>query len=645
MRIVGTKSRRLVSAVIAAGLCSLGWAGITTSGPVGLRLAASATTPGTGTWYAPYVDATLPPEWPAATKSVDPAEQDVFGFIVAARDEPCAPSWGDYYSLSGVNSSELHLGSVISAMQAQGELPIVSFGGEANQPLADVCSSASALAGAYEQVIEAYHLQVLDFDIEGAAQGESADLVRQAEAIRAVQAEAVKAGTTLGVWLTLPVATTGMLPVAEKVVDTMLAGGVQLSGVNLMTMYFWPAPGNGAPMLGAVEDALQAAHGQLGRIFAAYGIQLDSAQVWQHMGATVQIGTEGVADEAFTVNDAKGLVAFAESHGLGRVSDWSVNQDEPCGSASDPRLGGYSNYCSGVVETPGEFGQIFSQLTGTATATPLVQAANVPTTAPVPIATPPSSTDTASSSPSSSGSSTQGSSGSTSSTGNSAGTSSSSSGDPHPTGPARPWSSTTPYPAGSFVTYGGQEYEAKWWSQGSVPTPEVSHPWDTPWKLVGKAGSGEEGTTASTSTAGTAPNRTPARGASGGPYPLWSTQVPYPAGYKVDFDGEEYEAKWWNRGVDPATPVAHAWDTPWERLGPVPSGDPGPLLHTLPTGTYPAWSSGTVYVAGDRVLYEGLPYQAKWWNEGSSPAGAYDHPYSSPWKPLESYPGEPSLGS
>jgi len=641
--------RRGGMAVLATTLCALSWSAASRVVPLTARLASSTTS--LRTWYAPYIDATLPPEWQAANRAIDPAQQDVFGFIVAAHNEPCQPSWGDYYSLSGINSSQLHLGSVIAAMRAEGEIPIVSFGGEANQPLADVCTSASALAGAYEQVINAYHAKVLDFDIEGAAQGQSADLVRQAEAIRAVQAQAAKVGSTLGVWLTLPVATTGMLPVAEKVVDTMLAGGVQLSGVNLMTMYFWPAPGNGAPMLTAVEDALVASHSQLKSLFSSYGIDLDSTQVWQHMGATVQIGQEGVADEAFTVNDARGLVAFAESHQLGRISDWSVNQDEPCGSAADPTVGGYSNYCSGVVQTPGQFGKIFAALTGRATDTPLVHAVNSPSTQPVPIAA--SSSSTSSSGTGSSSSTSSSGTGSSSSTGSSSHESSSSD-TPNPKGHAVPWSFNAAYPGGSLVTYGGAEYEAKWWSQGSVPTTDVPHPWDTPWKYLGPIPNGGEGSSSSVSGGGSAttgnglPSSSggttdPPASSAGGPYPAWSSAAPYPAGYKVDVNGEEYEAKWWNRDFYPATPVAHPWDTPWKLLGPVPSGDQVSPLHALPVGTYPAWSATTVYVAGNRVLFDGLPYEAKWWNEGSSPQDALDHPYSSPWRLLETIPGEPSV--
>jgi chitinase len=34
------------------------------------------------------------------------------------------------------------------------------------------------------------------------------------------------------------------------------------------------------------------------------------------------------------------------------------------------------------------------------------------------------------------------------------------------------------------------------------------------------------------------------------------------------------------------------------------------------------------------VLFEGMPYQAKWWTKGESPEAASADPDSSPWIPL-----------
>ena len=55
---------------------------------------------------------------------------------------------------------------------------------------------------------------------------------------------------------------------------------------------------------------------------------------------------------------------------------------------------------------------------------------------------------------------------------------------------------------------------------------------------------------------------------------------------------------------------------------------------TLPEDTYPTWSETAKYVAGQRVFFEGKPYQAKWVNEGESPASALTNSEGSAWAPL-----------
>jgi cellulose synthase/poly-beta-1,6-N-acetylglucosamine synthase-like glycosyltransferase/chitodextrinase len=125
------------------------------------------------------------------------------------------------------------------------------------------------------------------------------------------------------------------------------------------------------------------------------------------------------------------------------------------------------------------------------------------------------------------------------------------------------------------------------------------------------------------------------------PYPQWSASANYPLGYKVVEDGEVYQAKWYNSGDDPSAQVQYSYQTPWELLGPVVPGE-GMTIATLPAGTYPAWSIDTQYAVGDRILYQGLPYQAKWINQGTSPATASTDPSGSPWKALYGIPGEPS---
>jgi chitinase len=126
------------------------------------------------------------------------------------------------------------------------------------------------------------------------------------------------------------------------------------------------------------------------------------------------------------------------------------------------------------------------------------------------------------------------------------------------------------------------------------------------------------------------------------PYPLWVGTEPYESGYKVVRSGYIYQAKWYNQGQDPAQPVQFQYQTPWLLVGPVVSTDHAPKQPTVPAGTYPIWSLTTPYVAGQKVVLNGLPYEAKWTTEGASPAAEAVDPSASPWLPLFNIPGEPA---
>ena len=116
-------------------------------------------------------------------------------------------------------------------------------------------------------------------------------------------------------------------------------------------------------------------------------------------------------------------------------------------------------------------------------------------------------------------------------------------------------------------------------------------------------------------------------------------------GYKVAEDGEIYQAKWYNTGDDPQTQMQYSWQSAWELLGPVLPGDHAPATARPATGTYPAWSITTEYHAGTRVLYAGLPYQAKWNNQGTTPQSGTTNSSASPWQSLETVPGEPTASA
>jgi len=118
------------------------------------------------------------------------------------------------------------------------------------------------------------------------------------------------------------------------------------------------------------------------------------------------------------------------------------------------------------------------------------------------------------------------------------------------------------------------------------------------------------------------------------PYQIWSETATYLEGTKVVWHQNVYQAKWWNKDELPDNPVLQAWETPWQLIGPVLPGEKPVVQLTLPEGTYPVWAGDIIFQAGERVLFDGIAYQAKWWTQGDSPAASSSNPDSSPWVPL-----------
>ena len=116
------------------------------------------------------------------------------------------------------------------------------------------------------------------------------------------------------------------------------------------------------------------------------------------------------------------------------------------------------------------------------------------------------------------------------------------------------------------------------------------------------------------------------------PYPIWNPDLSYQAGTKIVWHRNVYLAKWWTQGDTPDAPVAYAGDTPWTLIGPVLPGEHPQPTPTVSAGTYPAWNVQHVYRAGDRVVYKGVGYRAKWYTKGDVPGVLVTDPGQTPWE-------------
>jgi chitinase len=458
-------------------------------------------------WFAGYVDVTATPTFAFEQMGATANRNAILSFIVSSKSDGCTPSWGGAYNLEQAGAS-LDLDRRIARLQQQDGNVAVSFGGLRNDELAVKCTDTAKLQRAYEAVINRYNMDTIDLDLENSGLNDTAAADRRADAIAKLQTERRNSGKKLAVWVTLPVTPQGLSGAGTDAVGRLLAKGVDLAGVNAMTMDYGQSL-DGKSMLAGSESALTQTQRQLGVLYQRAGMHLNDGTLWSKIGATPMIGQNDEVNEVFTLEDAKSFNQFAISKGIGRMSMWSVNRDVPCGSNYvDLKI--VSDSCSGVKQDGGGFATLLAAgFEGT-----LTQSAGI-------------------------------------------------------------------------VTKDSQ----------AQTTPKADDPANSP-------------------------------------YQVWSASGAYLQGTKVVWHHTVYQSKWWTQGDVPDSPVLQSWETPWELIGPVLPGEKPVKQTTLPEGTYPEWSGTTPYDTSQRVLYKGVPYQAKWWTQGNSPAAASSNPDGSPWVPL-----------
>jgi chitinase len=492
----------VVLIVLAVGVVAFG----------GVQRAVANERPRAKSWNVPYVDVTLTPTYQFQDPEENPARDVALGFVVADPDDPCTPTWGGYYGLDAAGD-ELELDRRIAQLRSAGGDVMISFGGQANEELAFACTDQDALEAAYREVIERYDATTIDLDIEGPAVDDRASIERRATALGSVQEQLEADGHELDVWLTLPVTPDGLTDAGLGVVEGTLNGGLDLLGVNLMTMNY--GDGDAADdMLSASQDAVDATATQLRRLYQQLDMTMNETERWQRIGATPMIGQNDVEGEVFTLADAEAFAAFARERGLGRVSTWSLNRDRSCGPTFRD-VAVHSNTCSGVEQEPLAFSKIFSSLPGRAPAAGDADSVTIPDQSPTQV------------------------------------------------------------------------------------DPTTS------------------------------------------PFPVWRPTAQYVEGYKVVWKGTVYQAKWFNQGVDPSSRTGAEWESPWALIGPVGPNDAPMTLTTVPPGSMPEWDPTTLYQKGAVVAFDGLPYAARWTNEGMAPSTQFPVGPDSAWEPQFTVPGEP----
>ena len=400
------------AALLASGVAAATLAGTAQAAPAQAAAPAAALS---ANWYesAPYYS-TLDSSGPDLGSVMSATGQKAFDMaFILANGGSCSPSWDGTDPVS----SDTQVSSVINEVRSDGGDVIVSAGGYNGTKLAQVCSSATATAAAYQQVITTYGLHAFDFDLEEPEIENSTAIAYELGAAQILQSE----DPGLFISITMPSTTTGANYFGQLLLNEAKSLGFTPNDYTIM-------PFDGGFSGGSSQvTALQDFHSQLVSTFG-----WSSAQAYAHEGFS---GMNGRTDSAeyFYQSDFQAVLNFAESNGLGRFSFWSVNRDRECNPPDNN--GSLSSECSSVTQNPWDF---------TAYTVAFAKSTSV-TSSPTPTPTPATSSPTPTLTPTP--------------------TTSSGSGGCSATA----WVSNQSYVSGDMVSYGGDTWTANQWNYDEVP--------------------------------------------------------------------------------------------------------------------------------------------------------------------------------
>lgn len=323
-------------------------------------------------FYHPYIDMTLEsgsgvdtPLTNIQNYSSSSGVNDFTLAFIAAEASPqtppapptvsCNAAWGGSPAYLVSTSSSDPIVQQLNAARNANVNYIISFGGftadAGNQDLSEVCSSASDLATQYQNVINAYQPQGLDFDIESGLLynyyngTDNNSIPRMMQAIAQIQ----QTNHNLAISFTIPVTVEGLNQADMKVLNEAISAGVTNFKINMMAMDY--DPNDSLNMAEYAENAITApqdtVNGTIGVLPYLESVYPYAApeQLMGLIEVTPMIGINDLTNEAFSLQDAQAVYNYAVANGLGGLAVWSINRDKPCPTTTTPD----SNLCSGFM--------------------------------------------------------------------------------------------------------------------------------------------------------------------------------------------------------------------------------------------------------------------------------------------------------
>ncbi|TDD44178.1 chitinase [Kribbella antibiotica] len=245
----------------------------------------------------------------------------------------CNAAWDGTRPLQGSADA-----TAISQIRAAGGDIVPSIGGWSGNKLGPNCSTPEALAGAYQQVINAYGLKAIDIDIENSDEFEN-EVVQD----RILNALKIVKQNNPGIQtiLTFGTSTTGPNYYGNRLIERSQALGANIDVFTLMPFDFGSS--------NIYNDTVGASTGLNNKLKSVFG--WTTAQAYAHQGIS---GMNGLSDqqEMTTTATWQNITNWAKSNGLSRLAFWSVNRDRGCAG------GGVVSNCSGIAQSDWAFTSI-----------------------------------------------------------------------------------------------------------------------------------------------------------------------------------------------------------------------------------------------------------------------------------------------
>ncbi|MGN6378538.1 MAG: chitinase [Gaiellales bacterium] len=305
--------------------------------------------------YAPYFE-TWTTNRISAVARRSGARYFTLAFVETPRRGSCTPAWNGDPS-QGVTSGRYLADIAALRRRFHGDV-IPSFGGysadHALTEIADSCHDMRRLVAAYESVVRTLNVTRLDMDVEDNSLDNAAGIDRRNKALAEVERWAARHGRPLQISYTLPVEPAGLEANGLAVLRNAIKNHTRVDVVNIMTFDYYD--GVTTDMGGAAIGAARALHRQLHALYP----RRSSHALWEMEGNTILPGIDDYPrkTEVTYLRDARRLLRFAQSVGLGTLSAWAIQRDNGgCPGRID------ANNCSGIRQPTWAFSHLLAPYT------------------------------------------------------------------------------------------------------------------------------------------------------------------------------------------------------------------------------------------------------------------------------------------